>query len=105
MFYLIGLGLDNKDISVKGIEALRECDKIYLETLISVETAKVFVPKLKTSLNGNGHYALEIHIDVGEAGPTREMIKEVVGIVQGNGFTPKTKPESYGASSVADKHT
>jgi len=38
-------------------------------------------------------------------GPTREMIKEVVGMVNGNGFTAKTKPESYGAFVVADKHT
>lgn len=85
------------------IQTLR--DKIYEETLISIEMAKFFVPQLKESLNGNGKYDLEIHIDVGEAGPTREMIKEVIGIVQGNGFTPKTKPESFGASTVADKHT
>ena len=85
------------------IQTLR--DKIYAETLISIETAKVVVPQLKTTLNGNGKYELEIHIDVGEAGPTREMIKEITGIVRGNGFTPKTKPEAYGASSVADKHT
>ena len=80
-------------------------DKIYTETILSVETAKSFVPKLKTSLNGNGKYDLEIHIDVGEAGSTREMIKEVVGIVRGNGLTPKIKPEAYGASTIADKHT
>lgn len=80
-------------------------DKIYTETLLSIETAKNFVPRLKTSLNGNGKYDLEIHIDVGEVGPTREMIKEVVGIVRGNGLTPKIKPEAYGASTVADKHT
>jgi len=80
-------------------------DKIYAETILSIQTAKNFVPKLKTSLNGNGQYELEIHIDVGEVGPTREMIKEVVGIVRGNGLTPKIKPEAYGASVVADKHT
>jgi predicted RNase H-related nuclease YkuK (DUF458 family) len=33
------------------------------------------------------------------------MIKEVVGMVTGNGFKARTKPESYGASNVADKHT
>lgn len=80
-------------------------NKIYAETLLSVDTAKTFVPKLKASLNGNGQYHVEIHIDVGEVGPTREMIKEVVGIVKGYGLTPKIKPEAYGASSVADKHT
>jgi len=80
-------------------------DKIYQETLASIETAKVFLPQLNQTLNGNGHYDLEIHIDVGRQGKTRDMIKEVVGIVTGNGFIAKTKPESYGASKIADKHT
>ncbi len=51
------------------------------------------------------HYNLEIHVDVGEHGDTRDMIKEVVGMVTGNGFVAKTKPQAYAASYVADKHT
>lgn len=80
-------------------------DKIYAETMESLNIAEDFLPKLNRRLNGHGHYQLEIHIDVGRAGETREMIKEVVGIVTGNGFTAITKPDSYGASKVADKHT
>ena len=80
-------------------------DKIYLVTLLSLELAQKLVPVLKDRLAGFAPYDFEIHIDVGEAGPTREMIKEVVGMVTGNGFTAKTKPESYGAFVVADKHT
>lgn len=80
-------------------------DKIYAETLASLELAQNLVPILKDALMGLAPYDLEIHIDVGEVGPTREMIKEVVGMVTGNGFTAKTKPESYGAFVVADKHT
>jgi len=80
-------------------------DKIYLETFLSLELAQKLVPVLKDRLAGFAPYDFEIHIDVGEAGPTREMIKEVVGMVTGNGFTAKTKPESYGAFVVADKHT
>jgi len=79
-------------------------DKIYTETLLSLALAQKLVPELKKKINGE-RYRLEIHIDVGQNGPTREMIKEVVGIVNGNGFTAKTKPESYGASVIADKHT
>ncbi|PIU68845.1 hypothetical protein COS81_02395 [candidate division WWE3 bacterium CG06_land_8_20_14_3_00_42_16] len=78
--------------------------KIYTETIISLELAQKLVPKLKSLLDGE-NYALEIHIDVGESGPTREMIKEVVGMVNGNGFPAKTKPESFGAFVVADRHT
>lgn len=80
-------------------------DKIYAETMESLTTAQDFLPKLNRRLNGHGNYQLEIHIDVGRAGETREMIKEVVGIITGNGFTAITKPDSYGASKVADKHT
>ena len=80
-------------------------DKIYAETMESLNVAQDFLPKLNKRLNGHGHYQLEIHIDVGRAGETREMIKEVAGIVTGNGFTAITKPDSYGASKVADKYT
>ncbi len=44
-----------------------------------------------------------IHADIGENGLTRDMIKEVVGLIRGNGFEPRIKPESFVASSVADK--
>lgn len=79
-------------------------DKIYTETLLSLQLAEKLVPLLRREISAS-KYDLEIHIDVGPIGPTREMIKEVVGMVTGSGYTAKTKPESYGASSVADKHT
>ena len=79
-------------------------DKIYMETTMSLEAAQEFVPLLRRAISP-AKYDLEIHIDVGSLGPTREMIREVVGMVTGNGFVAKTKPESWGASSVADKHT
>ncbi|KPJ70160.1 hypothetical protein AMJ51_02460 [Microgenomates bacterium DG_75] len=87
---------------VTNIRTLR--DKIYTETLLSIHLAEQVVTQLTQKFNGE-RYKLEIHIDVGEVGPTREMIKEVVGMVNGNGFVAKTKPESYGAFVVADKHT
>lgn len=89
---------------LSNIHTLRE--KIYAETLTSLELATCFVPMLKKKLNGDcPKYNLEIHVDVGEHGDTRNMIKEVVGMVTGNGFVAKTKPEAYGATYVADKHT
>jgi len=88
----------------KNIHSLRE--KIYAETITSLTFAYVFVPLFNDALNGRElNYKLEIHVDVGEHGATREMIKEVVGMVTGNGFVAKTKPDAYGASYVADKHT
>ncbi|MBI3443276.1 ribonuclease H-like YkuK family protein, partial [Candidatus Woesebacteria bacterium] len=79
-------------------------DKIYTETAISLATASELVPDLRRVVSP-AKYDLEIHIDVGPLGPTREMIREVVGMVNGNGYVAKTKPDSWGASSVADKHT
>lgn len=93
-----------KKKELSNIHTLRE--KIYAETFESLTFATAFVPLLKKHLNGrSSSYNLEIHIDVGEHGDSRDMIKEVVGIVTGNGFVAKTKPKAYGASCVADRHT
>ena len=91
-----------KNGSEEFINSLRQ--KIYAETLRSINIAEIVVPKLNSKLNGRKNWELEIHVDVGRTGDTREMIKEVVGMVIGNGYTAKTKPESFGASTVADKH-
>lgn len=79
-------------------------EKIYKETTLSLAAASELVPLIRSKISPS-KYDFEIHIDVGPLGPTRDMIKEVVGMVQGSGFKAKTKPESWGASSVADKHT
>ena len=93
------------------IQTLRQ--KIYEETNSSLFVAQKLLEGFnKYLLTATGNpipkppkYELEIHIDIGQQGPTREMIKEIVGMVQGSGFNAKTKPEAYGASKVADKHT
>lgn len=39
MLYVIGLGLgDVKDITVKGLEIVKSCEKIYLENYTSILT-------------------------------------------------------------------
>lgn len=82
-------------------KSLRE--RIYGEALLSLDLAKILVDKL---LEANLiDLDLEIHVDVGKVGETRDIITEVVGMVRGNGFEVKTKPESFGASKVADRHT
>jgi predicted RNase H-related nuclease YkuK (DUF458 family) len=91
-----------KKEKVQKVPVLR--DKIYTETMMSLAAAQELVPLLREKISP-AKYDFEIHIDVGPLGPTRDMIKEVTGMVQGNGFKAKTKPDSWGASSVADKHT
>lgn len=81
-------------------------DKINKETMASLELAGTFTPILNQCLNGEApKFSLEIHVDIGRNGETRDMIKEIVGMVNGNGFVAKTKPEAYGATYIADKHT
>jgi predicted RNase H-related nuclease YkuK (DUF458 family) len=77
--------------------------RIYEEALHSLSTATEFVGMFR--YNGISHYEIEIHVDIGTMGETREMIGEVVGMIRGSGFNVKTKPEAFGASSVADRHT
>jgi hypothetical protein len=89
---------------VREVKKLVLREKIYTETTMSLEIAETIVPLIRKIIPP-AMYDLEIHIDVGSLGPTRDMIREVVGMVTGNGYIAKTKPESWGASSVADKHT
>ncbi len=59
----------------------------------------------KLAENGYADLNVEIHLDVGENGQTRDLIREVVGMVVGSGFDARIKPDSYGAMTVADKYT
>lgn len=81
-------------------------DRIYQEVTLSLQTAQKMLGELGLLLKPSSelNYDFQIHIDVGQKGPTREMIKEVVGMVRGNGFKAKIKPDSYAASNVADKY-
>lgn len=77
--------------------------RIFYETSRSLGVAGVLAEKL--AQNGYADLNVEIHLDVGENGQTRELIREVVGMVVGSGFDARIKPESYGAMTVADKYT
>lgn len=83
--------------------------RILEEVLISCELAlylrEVFSEKMNSTDLGISYQFLYIHADVGENGRTKDMIKEVVGLIRGNGFEPKIKPESFAASAVADRYT
>jgi len=39
--------------------------------------------------NHLSNYNVEIHVDVGNNGPTRSLIKEIVGMIEGMGFVAK----------------
>lgn len=85
-------------------------DRIMKEVFLSLDAGKLVLEELANALREGGfgdafpQWDFEIHIDVGEQGPTKAMLQEVVGIVRANNFAAITKPGSYAASSVADRH-
>ncbi|KKS39032.1 MAG: hypothetical protein A3G49_03025 [Candidatus Sungbacteria bacterium RIFCSPLOWO2_12_FULL_41_11] len=80
-------------------------DRIYAETMNSITLAQEVRSRLRDRLGDEAFWDNQVHIDVGENGPTRELIDTVVGMVKGYGFEAVIKPNSFGASTVADKHT
>lgn len=83
------------------MESLRQ--RIYYETFLSLDVAAMVTEKLAE--NSDLQLNVEIHLDVGEKGETRDIIKEVVGMVIGSGYRACIKPDSYGATTVADRFT
>jgi predicted RNase H-related nuclease YkuK (DUF458 family) len=84
----------------RKMQSLRQ--RILVETSLSLETAGLLSAEL--SRNGHAELPVEIHLDVGPNGDTKQVIREVVGMVNGSGYLAVTKPDAYGATKVADKH-
>lgn len=95
----------------RHIKSLRE--KISLETALTQEIAYMFTPRhidmILDVITANGyqdiHLDLEIHLDIGPNGPTKELIKEMVSRVTGLGFDVKIKPYATAATSLANRYT
>ena len=95
----------------RAIRSLRE--KIYYETSKTLEIASWFTDEkmdhmiecILTTMGRPGDIHFEFHLDVGTAGPTRELISEMVAMARSTGFEPKIKPESYAASCYANRYT
>ncbi|MBU4351316.1 ribonuclease H-like YkuK family protein [Candidatus Parcubacteria bacterium] len=80
----------------------RILEEVYLSCELALNLREALEEKiigLETIPNYQFRY---IHADVGENGQTKEMVKEVAGIIRGNGFELKIKPEAFAASNVAD---
>ncbi len=78
-------------------------ERIWQEAIFSISLAKSIVEELEKREVANRN--IEIHVDIGEKGPTRELIQEITGYVRGNGFPVHIKPQSCAASAVADRLT
>lgn len=85
----------------RPMKSLRQ--RMLYEASLSLGLASRLSERLSQLGVGLDH--VEIHLDVGYNGPTSEVIREVVGMITGSGFDAKIKPDSFAASSVADKFT
>jgi len=98
-----------KNIAYKDRKFYNWKQRILEEVLLSCQFAlylrEVFDKEIKSQLSSFDYQFRYIHADIGENGATRDMVKELTGLIRGNGFEPKIKPESFVASSVADRYS
>ena len=102
-----------KKIGYKNRKFFNWKTRILEEVLLSCQLAlylrENFEKRIKAAkgkISDKIHYQFRyIHADIGENGATKDMIKEVTGLIRGNGFEPKIKPESFVASTVADRYS
>lgn len=83
---------------LKRIQNIRQ--KIFYETNLSIQLALQLNSLFTES---NIAYDIEVHVDVGYNGPTSQYIAEINGWVKACGFQCVIKPNSYMASSVANR--
>jgi len=91
--------------SRRSLPTLRR--RMYMEASESLELASDLSRSMENRLEGLSRsfdFNLEIHVDIGHRGPTREMMNEIVGMVRGSGYPVRTKPDAYCAAVVADRH-
>lgn len=77
-------------------------DRILKEVMYSLETSLEFLKLLKE--HKDIRFDFEVHVDIGERGSTSALISEITGMIRAYNLNFKTKPGSYAASNVADKH-
>ena len=81
--------------------------KLNTETSRSLEVMMNLVDELEESKykDMRDNTLLSIHVDAGwsDKGKTKELIPGLIGWIKACGFEAKCKPESFAASSIADK--
>ena len=96
-----------KKIKYKNRKFFNWHQRILEEVLLSCDLAlslkETLDPEVEKSSKIKNYQFKYIHADIGEEGVTKDMIKEVTGLIRGNGFEPKIKPEAYVASIMADR--
>lgn len=81
----------------------RILEEVYLSCELALVLKETLEKEIKKRKLKTGYQFQYIHADVGENGVTKDMIREVIGLIKGNGFKAKIKPEAFAASVVADR--
>jgi len=76
--------------------------RMFTEATFSLEIGSLLSERFDAC---GGAWPLEVHLDVGERGATKQMVHELVSWITQSGYEAKIKPDSYGASKVADRYT
>ncbi|WP_445487545.1 ribonuclease H-like YkuK family protein [Niallia sp. 03133] len=94
---------------------LRLHEKISYETTLTEAVVHLFTEEKKTELINivlpyiyqGATFSIEGHIDIGSGSrnKTREFVNEMVARIESIGIEPKIKPDSFVASSYANKYT
>ncbi|MFA9556891.1 ribonuclease H-like YkuK family protein [Evansella sp. AB-rgal1] len=90
-------------------------EKISLETSLTEEVASMFTDEKKDRLINivlpyvykGASFTIEGHIDIGakSRNKTRIFVREMVSRIESMGLEPKIKPDSFVASSYANRYT
>ncbi|MBI2175198.1 MAG: hypothetical protein HYU35_00490 [Parcubacteria group bacterium] len=82
-------------------------ERVYAETMRSITLLQELRSALRERLGDDfcDNNVRFVHLDIGRAGKTQELIEAITGMVRGFGFEPVIKPDAFCASSVADRHT
>ncbi|MBU3918313.1 ribonuclease H-like YkuK family protein [Patescibacteria group bacterium] len=81
----------------------RILEEVWLSCRLALELRDIINKRVNKMVSPLKYEFEYIHADVGSSGATKDMIREVVGLIKGNGFEAKIKPEAYVASIVADR--
>ncbi|MGG3890990.1 ribonuclease H-like YkuK family protein [Metabacillus fastidiosus] len=88
-------------------------EKISTETALSQEIAALMISDYLIGLSDllipytdeGADLVFEIHLDIGKKGITKDLIHEMTGRIRAMGIEAKIKPDSYAASSYANRYT
>ena len=88
-------------------------EKISIETFLTQQIAYMFTPNILDEIidiilpyiDQGAEFHHEVHIDIGNNGSSKRLIKEMTSYFAGMYFEPKIKPDSYVASSYANRYT